>query len=326
MNLRTAFACGAVTLAMGMQLYSAPQDKGAQPPQAPEKAPAQGEKAPLSPSRVVARVGDRVLTVGEIQQEFARIPPQFSSYFDQGERKEQHVQNLVDKLLFARKAREQGALQKEEIKRKIDSYIEMVLYSEFLRSITESLQVSPEEIRQYYEANRETFSTPERVRARHILVKTEEEAKKVKAELDAGAAWDELAKNYSTDKRTALRGGDLGFFRRGDLPEKEVETAAFGMAAGSVSAPVKSRLGWHIIRLEEKKPREIQPLGSVENSIQNRLLNQKRKDRIEQVRTELFKEYGAEFNRDLVRDIPVNSNAPTPQQPPRPSGAAVEPK
>jgi len=92
------------------------------------------------------------------------------------------------------------------------------------------------------------------VRASHILVVTEKEAKQVKARLDRGEDFAEVAKEVSKCP-SAARGGDLGFFGRGAMVP-EFEKAAFALEVGEVSGPVKTQFGWHIIMVTDKKSEE----------------------------------------------------------------------
>jgi hypothetical protein len=89
-----------------------------------------------------------------------------------------------------------------------------------------------------------------KIHAGHILVGTEAEANQVLQELKAGASFESLARKYSKDASSAAAGGDLGEFQRGDLMP-EFERAVFGLKPGGVSSPVKTELGWHVIRRAE---------------------------------------------------------------------------
>src|SRR5690606_21794865 len=98
--------------------------------------------------------------------------------------------------------------------------------------------------------------TQEEVNARHILVKTEDEAKAIISELDAGKDFAELAKAKSEDSNKS-DGGDLGWFTKGRMVP-EFEEAAFALEKGAYTkAPVKSQFGYHVIKLEDR--RDVQP-------------------------------------------------------------------
>jgi parvulin-like peptidyl-prolyl isomerase len=94
----------------------------------------------------------------------------------------------------------------------------------------------------------------EHVHARHILVDTLEEAERIHAQLEAGADFGSLAREYSQDPNTRETGGDLGFFPRGVLTAPEVEEAAFALQPGQFSGVVASVLGYHIVQVVERDP------------------------------------------------------------------------
>ncbi len=97
-------------------------------------------------------------------------------------------------------------------------------------------------------------TTEEEIHARHILVATEQEAKDIKAQLDAGGDFAQLAAKSSTDTGSKASGGDLGWFGKGVMVP-EFETAAFSLQPGQISDPVKSSFGYHIIQVLEKDPK-----------------------------------------------------------------------
>jgi peptidyl-prolyl cis-trans isomerase C len=106
----------------------------------------------------------------------------------------------------------------------------------------------------------------EEVRARHILVETEEEAKAILEQLKAGADFATLAKEKSKDPGGA-DGGDLGFFAKGQMVP-EFSEVAFKMFEGQLSNPVKSQFGWHIIKMEEKRKRPVPEYEKVKDQIE----------------------------------------------------------
>ncbi|MEI4709773.1 peptidylprolyl isomerase PrsA [Bacillus cereus] len=106
------------------------------------------------------------------------------------------------------------------------------------------------------------------IKARHILVSDENEAKEIKKKLDAGASFEELAKQESQDLLSKEKGGDLGYFHSGAMTP-EFETAAYKLKVGQISDPVQSPNGYHIIKLTGKK--DLQPYNEVKDSIRKNL-------------------------------------------------------
>jgi foldase protein PrsA len=113
------------------------------------------------------------------------------------------------------------------------------------------IKISEEEMKTYFDENKDSFAQEEQVKASHILVEDEAKAKEVKEKLDAGEDFTELAKEYSTDG-SAQSGGDLGYFGKGAMVA-EFEEKAFSMKVNEISEPVKSEFGYHIIKVTDKK-------------------------------------------------------------------------
>ncbi|MBN2432744.1 MAG: peptidyl-prolyl cis-trans isomerase [Acidobacteria bacterium] len=273
---------------------------------AQEPAPPAENKRELTDQELVAKIGDRTVTLAEIKAEFARIPPQFVAHFNTPEKKEQYVRNLVDRSLFSMEAKAQGYMEQPDVQEKINSYVDRVLYAEFMKNMTQDIQVTEADCRKYYEDHPEEFAEQERIKASHILVKTEEEANQVKAELNQGGDWNELAKKYSSERGTRDRGGDLGYFSRNRMPA-EFESVAFAMNPGEISDPIKTPLGYHIIRLEDKKPAEQSPFDEVKARIQNKLMSEMRQQKVDGIREQLFKKYNVEIFTDKIDEIQVGS-------------------
>jgi len=124
----------------------------------------------------------------------------------------------------------------------------------------------------------------EEVKARHILVETEEEARDIAEKLNRGGNFDELAKEFSKDPGTKGNGGLLGFFSRGQMVP-QFEEAAFSLKTNEVSEPVQSRFGWHLILVEEKREKPLPKFDEVKDQILNGMIHQKAQAIAEGLRT-----------------------------------------
>ncbi len=257
----------------------------------------------------VARIGNNLITVQDVEKELSKIPPQFASYFNDPKRKRQYVQNLVDREVFSREAESEGYLNRPDIKKRIEDFKKRLLWAEYIRDLSRkdfSKNITDAELKKFYNEHLKDYTEPEKVHAKHILVKTKAEAEKVLAELKKGADWNEVARKYSIDKSNASKGGDLGTFSRGRMV-KPFEDAVFSMKPGEISQPVKTKYGYHIIKLISKIPPKVKPFEMIKNVVRNRYINEMRRNLIDKEREKLYAKYGAVIYDKNINDIKVGT-------------------
>ncbi|MGF3104636.1 foldase protein PrsA [Rossellomorea sp. DUT-2] len=139
--------------------------------------------------------------------------------------------------------------------------------------LKDRISISDDQIKEYFEANKDTFAQEEQVQASHILVDDEKTAQEVKKKLDDGGDFAELAKEYSTDTSNAESGGELGFFAKGEMVT-EFDEKAFAMKKGEISEPVKTEFGYHIIKVTDKKDAKEAVLADHKEEIKDILFDQ----------------------------------------------------
>lgn len=128
---------------------------------------------------------------------------------------------------------------------------EMETYLKVEKIVGPDIEITDEQMSAFFEENKDSFEQPSQVEASHILVATQEEADEVKAKLDDGGDFAELAAEYSTDTANAESGGVLGAFGAGEMAP-EFEEAAFSMEVDEISKPVKTDYGFHLIQVTGK--------------------------------------------------------------------------
>ncbi len=124
-----------------------------------------------------------------------------------------------------------------------------IIVSEYQKHFFDSIQITDEDAIEYFEQNKDMYI---QVKASHILVETEEEAKEIINELNSGKDFAELASEKSIDQTAAVNSGDLGYFAKGEMVP-EFEKAAFSLAIGETSEPIQTDYGYHVLRVEDKK-------------------------------------------------------------------------
>jgi peptidyl-prolyl cis-trans isomerase D len=145
-------------------------------------------------------------------------------------------------------------------------------------SLRQKATVGGQQIERYYNDNIQQYSTPEQVRASHILLKTEgkddaavkKQAEDLLAQIKKGASFEELAKKHSQDEGSAVKGGDLDFFNKGQMVP-EFDKVAFELQPGQMSDVVKSQYGYHIIKVTDKRAPTQKTLAEVRSQIEDTL-------------------------------------------------------
>jgi len=141
------------------------------------------------------------------------------------------------------------------------------------KALATRVTVTPAQVKSYFDKNHAAFDKAEQIKARHILVKDMATAQKVEAALKSGQNFNDVAKQYSIDPGSKDKGGELGFFRRGQMVPA-FDQVAFSMKVGQISQPVKSPFGYHIIQVEAIQPAEKATLASATPRITDMLRQQ----------------------------------------------------
>jgi len=156
--------------------------------------------------------------------------------------------------------------------------------------IASDISISDEALKSYYDSNSKEFESPERVKARHILIKSGEDAdpadkqeakkkiQKIQKRMDEGEKFADLARE-SSDCPSSKKGGDLGFFSQGQMV-KPFEEAAFSLEPGEVSDIVETRFGYHLIQVDDKKPASKKSFDEVKQGLKQRLKQKKIKKQV----------------------------------------------
>ncbi|GLB61443.1 peptidylprolyl isomerase [Cytobacillus sp. NCCP-133] len=152
------------------------------------------------------------------------------------------------------------------------------------------IDITEDEMKAYFDENKDSFAQAEQVSASHILVEDEATAKEVIEKLNDGGDFAELAAEYSTDESNKDAGGDLGFFGKGEMVA-EFEEVLFALEPGKISEPVKTEYGYHVIKVAEKQEAKEAVYENVKEEIKNTLFETEMQSEYTAWLEEKFEEY-----------------------------------
>jgi peptidyl-prolyl cis-trans isomerase C len=181
-------------------------------------------------------------------------------------RRDYLVSYLTDVILASKAAEDKKVADEPAFKTRLTFIRNKLLMETLLQDIGKAA-LTPEAMKKVYDEAVKQVGPEQEVRARHILVPTEAEAKAVLAEIKKGTDFAELAKQKSKDPGAAAEGGDLGYFSKEQMVPEFAE-AAFKMEKGQVSEPVKTQFGWHIIKVEDKRTKPIPEFDAIKDQIE----------------------------------------------------------
>jgi peptidyl-prolyl cis-trans isomerase C len=225
---------------------------------------------------MVAKVGSEAITKTEFDERLATFPPEVKKALSQPQNQERVLDQMIDEELLVQAAQKKNYEAKDDFKKQIEFTKKQLLVNMLVsEEIDQKIQVTENDIQGYYSNNPNLFQAGSQRRASHILVKTREEASDIISKLKDGKDFAALATERSQDPGSKTRGGDLGWFGRGQLVP-EFENAVFGMGKGQLSQPVQTQFGFHVIKLVDISP-AVQ-YEAARPQIQQLLTNQKKQE------------------------------------------------
>jgi len=263
--------------------------------------------------KVLAKVNGSEIRQSDLALAEEELGPSLSQ-MDPATKDENVLSFLIDMKIVAKAAEDEKIADTDDFKKRM-AFTRNRLLMDSLLGAKGKAATTDEAMKKVYEDASKQISGEQEVHARHILVETEDEAKAVKAELDKGADFAELAKKKSKDPG-ASDGGDLGFFTK-DQMVPEFSEVAFKLEPGKISDPVKSQFGWHIIKVEEKRNRKPPDFAQVKSQIETYVMRKAQADYVGKLRE------SAKIER---MDQAANAPAPTASAPAAAPDAAKDSK
>jgi peptidyl-prolyl cis-trans isomerase C len=213
---------------------------------------------------IIAVVNGEAITEAHVMMFYQSLPQQYQQVPVETLR-DQIFESLIERKLLAQAARQAGMLENDELKQRIDYITDDVLQQAYLNQLIE-IRATEEVLQAAYAELVTGYDISDEVWARHILLENEADARAVIAELEAGADFAELAKARSTGPSGAS-GGDLGYFVREQMVAP-FATAAFELNVGAITSdPVQTEFGWHVIKVEGRRPTTPPSYEEVKDSL-----------------------------------------------------------
>lgn len=234
-----------------------------------------GKKSP-DDSKVLASVNGETITEKDYEDYLRARQAQQPPIPDKDKEKKVVLDEMVNRVLLVHSAVDQKVDQELDVYFQIKRQRENVLARAMLRKYLKDNPISDEEVQKRFEQEMEKANKNE-FRGRHILVRSEEEAKEIIAQLKKGGNFNALAQKKSIDVRSGKQGGDLGWFSQ-DVIVPEFFNAVITMKKGEISQePVKSDFGWHVIKFEDSRPRKMPTFDQAKGNIRQ-VVQQERVD------------------------------------------------
>jgi peptidyl-prolyl cis-trans isomerase C len=252
----------------------------AQTPPAPTpSAPATSPAAvpAVDPAKVVARVDGAAITEGDLAIAAEDPALQMPNVPDE-QKRELLTGYMIDLKLGAKAAEAAKVGSGAEFARKLAYNRDKILLDEYLDQEAKKA-VTPEAARKLYDETVKSVPAEQEVRARHILVENEDDAKKIATRVKGGEDFAKVAGEVSKDPGSKTDGGDLGFFTKDRMVEPFAE-AAFKLEPGQISDPVKSQFGWHVIKVEEKRNKPAPTFEETKDQVDTYLARKAQQDLI----------------------------------------------
>jgi peptidyl-prolyl cis-trans isomerase C len=229
----------------------------------------------VQPDKVWARVDGNPITEADVAMA-AEDPALSLPAMDEAQKRDVIVGYLMDLKIGAKAAEAAKIGEGRDFARKLAYFRDKLLLDEYLdREVKKT--VTAEATRKLYDDTVKNVKPEPEVHARHILVETEDEAKKAQARVKGGEDFAKVAGELSKDPGSKSEGGDLGFFTQDRMVQPFAE-AAFKMEAGQISDPVKTQFGWHIIKVDEKRMKPIPPYEEMKEQVEAYLTRKAQQD------------------------------------------------
>ncbi|MEL6089109.1 peptidylprolyl isomerase [Bartonella schoenbuchensis] len=261
---------------------------------------------PIAPSHVMAIINGKSITAGELDELALEINPNLARLSDE-QRRITVLKAYLDMQAFAKAAIEKGIDKTEVYDKRMAIMRDNVLQQLYFKQMVVD-KIQDADLQALYDKEVAALPKEDEVKARHILVKTKEAAEAIIKRLKKGESFEEIAKKDSTDGSASV-GGDLGYFSYGQMV-KPFEDAAFSLKVGEYTKkPVESPFGWHIIKVEDRRPKQPPAFDDVKEVLRTQIMKDRYHALIIDLRNKVDVKYPDSHIAKLMQSLNENNAA-----------------
>lgn len=255
-----------------------------------------------SKDEVILKAGSSKLTKKDLQEDLKTLPPQTKAFLASPEGINRLKDELIKREVLYEEAKKKDLAKSDEFKRRLEEFKKITLINMLLEQELKNIQqVTEKDAKDYYEKNKDQFIKPTEVRLSQIVVKSEDDAKKVYERVDKGEDFAKIAKELSKDDKTKASGGDMGFFKKGQL-ESQIENLAFSLKKGQVSMPLNRKDGIYIFKVTDVKGTPVE-FEQIKQQLMEQLKAKKQQDWFNSYIEELKKKHKVEINEKTLQEM-----------------------
>lgn len=243
-------------------------------------------------NKVLAVVNGKEISEDTVLKFLNDLGPQMAMQFQSPEGIKRVVDELINQEVLYLEALEKGLDKEEAFVTELEKVKEGLVKQYALNNLLTNISASEDELLNFYNENKEKFQKPESVVASHILIDTEDKANDIIKEINEGLAFENAAQKYSSCP-SKEQGGNLGEFTKGQMVP-EFEEAAFSMELNTISDPVKTQFGYHIIKLISKNEEALSTFDEVKDQLNQQVLGMKQQEAYLNKTNELKQKYKVE--------------------------------
>ena len=229
---------------------------------------------------VVAIVNGKAITLSEFDFRWSELPESTRARYESEGGKRQFLEELISRELLMQEAKKRGLHRSPSVRYRTQRFEEKLLLDQVMReAVKAKVEVSQEELEEYYAAHGAVLPAPDRIEVSQIVSKNIYAARDIKRMLDEGVAFANLAKRYSADQYTKSKGGELGLYQKGTAPQ-EVEEAIYRLRPGRTSEPIKTESGFYIVKVTSRKRGDTKAVLAARERLKQELYSEKRQTHI----------------------------------------------